>query len=283
MHHRKRVNPPYVRTAATEYPDRHVQSKLAYIAAMLTCALFALMVLQQPTFAQSDVQTIPANSHSLSFGDGWECDLGYRIDDDACSPVIVPRNAYENNRSYGTGWDCGHGYRQTADLRCDEVIVPTGGYLDPSGKRWKCLRGFVRIGDACREIIVPEHAYLPSRPSRSEWLCDRGYVAAGDACIAIVVPDNAYLKPTQFGRPWASDRGYFEKDGRCDAVVIPANAYFDDASYGKGWRCDRGFSETAEGCDAIDLPENAHLDRSGNRWDCHRGFQKTNGQCVFNN
>lgn len=92
----------------------------------------------------------------LSYGEGWKCDLGYRIDGEVCAPVDVSQNAYENNRSYGTGWECLHGYRQANDQRCDEVIVPVGGYLDASGKRWKCLHGFIRTGDACREIVVPQ-------------------------------------------------------------------------------------------------------------------------------
>ena len=65
--------------------------------------------------------------------------------------------------------------------------------------------------------------------------------------------------------------------------MIPANAYFDDASYGTGWKCDRGYAASGETCEFIIVPENAHLDRSGNRWECNRNFQKSKGRCVLNN
>ena len=65
--------------------------------------------------------------------------------------------------------------------------------------------------------------------------------------------------------------------------MIPANAYFDDASYGTGWKCDRGYAASGETCEFIIVPENAHLDRSGNRWECNRNFQKSKGRSVLNN
>jgi hypothetical protein len=37
-----------------------------------------------------------------------------------------------------------------------------------------------------------------------------------------------------------------------------------------------------DGCTEIDLPDNAHLDRSGNRWECHKNFQRSQGRCVLN-
>jgi hypothetical protein len=30
------------------------------------------------------------------------------------------------------------------------------------------------------------------------------------------------------------------------------------------------------------LPANAHLDRSGNRWECDRNFQRSKNLCILN-
>ena len=90
---------------------------------------------------------LPANASARNFGEGWECDRGYRREDNACLAIIVPENAYATNRSYGTGWECMHGFQEVDGAICLEVVVPDGGYLDPSGQRWNCLRGYIKVDD----------------------------------------------------------------------------------------------------------------------------------------
>lgn len=118
---------------------------------------------------------MPANAQPRSFGGGWECLRSYRRDGDECTAVIVPENAYATNRTYGNGWECSHGFLQVGDATCLEVVVPDGGYLDPSGRSWSCLREFNEVGDLCLEIILPENAYLVNNSYGSAWRCDRGY------------------------------------------------------------------------------------------------------------
>lgn len=116
--------------------------------------LCAVMLMALPSFAQP----VPDNASAKSYGDGWECDIGYRQREDLCAAVVVPENAYATNRSYGRGWACLHGFLERDRTSCVAVVVPEGAFLDPSGERWHCLRGFARRDGACVEVIVPENA-----------------------------------------------------------------------------------------------------------------------------
>ena len=250
---------------------------------LLILAVCALLSVAPPLHAQTALQPIPENASPQSYGDGWECDIGYRLNAGNCSAVIVPKNAYETNRTYGRGWECFHGFRVEGDADCVAVAVPEGGFLEPSGERWHCLRGFIKLDDTCQEINLPANAYLADTSYGLPWVCERGFEAVDDACVAIAVPANAYLNTSSYGQPWTCERGFFEQDGSCAAVMVPENAYFDDATYGNGWKCERGYAASGQTCEAIDIPENAHLDRSGNRWECNRNFRKSKGLCLLNN
>ena len=238
--------------------------------------IFALLLLAMPAIGQA----MPENASPKSYGDGWECDIGYRLKNWDCLAIVIPANAYETNRTYGSGWECHHGFREVDETACVAVVVPDGGFLDPSGERWRCLRGFVKVNDACQEVLVPENAYLVDG---SNWECSRGFEKANDGCSAIEVPLNGYLNGSRYGQPWSCERGFFERNDLCEAVVIPEFAYFDDATYGEGWKCQRGYVALDGGCQVIEIPANAHLDRTGNRWACNRNFQKSQGECVLNN
>lgn len=254
------------------------QSIMAYVFGSV-CALFFVVA---PAVAQSTAPPMPENASAKRYGEGWECNSGFRLNEDACDAVIVPENAYETNRTYGPGWACLHGYRVLDNIACVEVIVPDGGFLGPSGERWHCSRGYLKVDDICQEIALPPNAYLSDASYQSGWECERGFEVSGETCAAIVVPQNAFLNPANYGQPWTCERGFFEENGQCAAVVIPMHAYFDDATYGRGWRCERGYAATNRACEAIDIPANAHLNRSGNRWECDRNFQNSKGQCVLN-
>lgn len=250
---------------------------------LLAGSVCALMLLALQGHAQTTPQSMPQNASAKSYGDGWECNIGYRLTGDVCAAIVVPQYAYATNRKYGVGWECRHGYQWDGSTACVAVFVPKGGYLGPSGERWLCLRGFAKVDEVCRKIVLPENAYLTETVSGSTWDCARGFEAKDDRCVAIVVPANAYLNASSYGRPWTCERGFFEQAGQCESVVIPANAFFDDATYGTGWKCERGYAASAETCQAIDIPANAHLDLSGNRWQCNKNFQRSRGQCVLNN
>lgn len=247
------------------------------------CLLTTILLLVGTNTAHSNPTDIPKNASTRSYGDGWECDRGYRIADETCVAISIPENAYATNRSYGSGWECLHGFLQIEGTSCVSVIIPDGGYLGPSGTRWFCHRGFQKIGNTCEKINLPPNAYLTNSAVGSAWKCERGFEAKGDTCIAISVPENAFLNNSGYGQPWSCNRGFFEENGSCTKVSVPENAYFVDATYGKGWRCERGFSETGNKCTAIELPPNAHLDRSGNQWECNKNFYRSKSQCVLRN
>ncbi len=250
---------------------------------LLAGAMLILLATALPVHAQTSVQAIPENASPQSYGDGWKCDIGYRLNAGSCVAVIVPMNAYETNRAYGLGWECFHGFRADGEADCVAVAVPKGGYLAPSGARWHCLRGFTKLDDTCQKVNLPANAYLADTSYGSPWVCDRGFEAVDDACSAIVVPANAYLNTSVYGQSWTCERGFFQQASSCVAVMVPENAYFDDATYGNGWRCERGYATSGQACAAIDVPENAHLDRSGNRWECNRNFRKSKGLCLLIN
>ncbi|WP_422063322.1 hypothetical protein [Shimia sp.] len=241
--------------------------------------MLALLLFSMPVLAQA----IPENASAKKYSDGWECDLGYRLNGEICVSVEVPENAYATNHRYGLGWDCLRGFRREDRKTCVAVRVPDGGFLDPSGERWQCLRGFIKVDDTCQEVVVPENAYLIDATYGSDWDCERGFEKEGDLCNAIAVPINGYLNGSRHGQPWTCERGFFQKGSLCEEVVVPDFAFFDDATYGVGWKCQRGYRVHNGGCEVIDVPENAHLDRTGNHWECNRNFQNSKGLCVLNN
>lgn len=250
---------------------------------LFLAVLGALMLFSLPSFSQSAETPIPENAHARSYGKGWECDQSYRAQGDVCVAIIVPDNAYPTNRSYGSGWECQHGYNEVNGAECAKVVVPDGGFLDPSGERWQCLRGYLKTYEGCQKITLPDNAYLSDDSSGSEWRCDRGFEVKGDVCVAIQVPEHGFLNTANYGPAWLCERGFRSQGGKCNEVNVPENAYFDDTAYGPGWACNRGYAVSGDRCVVIDLPENAHLDRSGNRWDCHRNYRESNGLCVSNN
>ena len=170
-------------------------------AELLALAFVTLIAIGSPSFAQSRDAPMPANAQPKSYGEGWECDREYRRDGDACLAIIVPENAYATNRTYGRGWECLHGFQEVDDAACFEVVVPEGGYLDPSGQRWSCLRGYMKVDDICIEVVVPDNAYLSADSYGAAWLCNRGYQVEGDTCVAIAVPENAFLNASSYGQP----------------------------------------------------------------------------------
>lgn len=259
---------------AVRYPLTRVIFALAVAAGMIASIAF-------PTFAQDGTSAVPENAHTKSYGGGWDCDLGYRVEGAECVVLDIPENAYATGRSHGTGWACHRGYEEVGGISCNPIPVPANAFLRSSGHDWQCDRGYRKARDTCVPVVLPEHAYLTEETSGSGWACDRGYTEDAGICLSIDVPENAYLTNSSYGAPWACERGFVEIDGRCDTLVIPANAFLDPGSYGPGWRCERGYEPRGGACVVIDLPDNAHLDRSGNRWRCDPSFRLSGGACVL--
>ena len=65
---------------------------------------------------------------------------------------------------------------------CVPVRVPENGYLDSSGRGWRCERGFVAANDTCTRLVVPPNAHIDF--SGNNWDCNEPYRKTGGACIA---------------------------------------------------------------------------------------------------
>lgn len=248
-----------------------------------TSAVFAGVAasLAFPVLAQDGTGAVPQNAEVRSYGGGWDCILGYRVEGVKCVPIDFPENAYATGRSYGSGWECKRGFVDVGRASCKAIPLPDNAFLRSSGYDWQCDRGYRRERETCVPIVLPDNAYLSDDTSGSGWTCERGFTASSGTCIPIAVPENGYLTNADYGDEWACERGFFEIDGRCDPIALPANAFLDTASYGPGWRCERGFEAVEGACAEIDIPPNAHLDRSGNRWRCDRGFHLSDGECAL--
>jgi len=259
-------------------PTGHPAAWLVTKTALMVCLIASFGV---PVLAQDGIGPVPTNAQPRSYGGGWVCDLGYRVEGAECLALDIPEHAYPTGRSYGTGWECERGYEVVNGASCDPIPVPANAFLRSSGYDWQCDRGYRQERDACVSIDLPEHAYLTEENSGAGWSCHRGFVADAGSCQPIAVPANGYLTNADYGAAWDCERGFVEVDGRCDAIVLPANAFLEQDSYGPGWRCERGYELQSGGCIAIDVPQNAHLNRSGNRWSCNRGYQLSDGACIL--
>lgn len=260
--------------AAMRHPLARLMARTAVIAGVIASFGF-------PVLAQDGTGPMPQNAQARSYGAGWVCDLGYRVDGAECLALDIPEHANPTGRSYGTGWECDRGYEEVSGTSCNPIPVPANAFLRSSGYDWQCERGFRQERDACVSIVLPDNAYLTDDTSGSGWTCERGFSASSSACEPIALPTNAYLTNADYGAAWACERGFVKIDDRCDAIVVPADAFLDQASYGPGWRCQRGYEPLSGACVAIDLPLNAYLDRSGNQWSCNRGFRLSDGTCIL--
>ncbi len=205
-------------------PPRHALArpitKLAFVAGVIASMAF-------PVFAQDGIGPMPQNAQARSYGGGWVCDLGFRVEGAECLALDIPEHAYATGRSFGTGWECGRGYKEVSGTSCNPIPVPANAFLRSYGYDWQCERGYRQERDACVPIVLPGHAYLKEDTSGTGWTCDRGYAAVAGTCLPITVPENGYLTNATYGAAWACERGFVEIDGRCDAIMLPANAFLE--------------------------------------------------------
>jgi len=253
-------------------PAMSIQSLRRTVSCRFLIALLALSSWSEIAAAQDEsAGAAPLNAHVKRYGDGWECDRGYRDFRRSCVAVEVPANAHLD--SWGHGWKCSRGYRKT-NQACAKIEVPPHAFLSSSGSRWECGRGYRRADQSCEAISLPANAYLDSSGNR--WNCDRGFRRSGDSCAALEIPEDGHLGPS--GNDWECKRGYLKRDRSCVAVEVPPNGYLD--SSGHAWDCERGFKKGLRSCLAFQVPMNAHLDYSGNRWTCDAGYRRRGETCT---
>lgn len=173
----------------------------------------ALLALTLPATAQDGSGPIPDNAEARSFGNGWDCTLGYRLVDGDCLKLELPDNAYATGRSYGPGWACRRGFKSEDGVTCEAIFVPENAFLKSSGHGWQCERGFAERDGRCDLIAVPANAYLDSDPYGPGWRCLRGYARKNDICVEIDVPENAHLDRS--GNDWRCDRDFQLSGNEC--------------------------------------------------------------------
>jgi hypothetical protein len=138
--------------SAKKEPMRHEQKStrhlMARLIAQLSAAAGIIACLTFPVFAQDGTGPFPENAVERSYGDGWVCELGYRVEGAECLALDIPELAYPTGRSYGTGWSCERGYEPLSGA-CVAIDLPFNAYLDRSGNRWSCNRSFNPSDGAC--------------------------------------------------------------------------------------------------------------------------------------
>ena len=163
-------------------------------------------------YAKGVSNGMPENASAKSYGDGWNCNIGYRENKGACTALKIPANAYPTNKTYGQGWECKRSYREINET-CDYIKVPKNGYLDYSGIRVKCNRGYLMVKKTFEVINVPANGYLEESSYGPGWTCERGYRADKGACIALKIPENAHIGYS--GKVWECDKPYTKKQNNC--------------------------------------------------------------------
>ena len=100
-------------------------------------------------------------------------------------------------------------------------------------------------------LLVPCLLYAGDLPNNthqkaygSGWACNRGYYKVGEKCKKVIMPDNASLNI--YGNGWTCNRGYYKLGKKCEKVVIPENAGLN--VYGNGWACNQGYKTVNNGC-----------------------------------
>ena len=190
--------------------SRMQQAPTIFIHSLILLSLLAAV--PGLLFAKSGSIDVPENATENRYGNGWECDPGFRVVDGTCVAIKMPANAYSTNRSYGRGWECDRGYR-VIDGTCIPIKVPANSYLNVSGDKWQCKRGFRVVGENCVAIKVPANGFLTNSGHGLGWACDRGFKQLNESCISVKMPENAHLDYS--GNNWECDRPYRKRQGGC--------------------------------------------------------------------
>ena len=129
-----------------------------------------------------------------------------------------PRTVAPTENSFGLS-SCPRGYEPEGfpTESCNEIIIPTNAELDRTGNSWRCITRYIRRGDQCEFVVVPENAQLTPNlftlPGSKGWACDRGFREVGDECERVFVPDNATLNP--FSNGYLCNTGFADVGNHC--------------------------------------------------------------------
>ena len=108
----------------------------------LICGCSAMLVsIIVCTSAMASTPVLPDNAHEARYGEGWECNLGFREVENRCEAIDVPEHAFPTGSKYGAEWDCKRGFEKS-DNNCLKIEVPVNGYLNSYGNKWQCEHGY---------------------------------------------------------------------------------------------------------------------------------------------
>jgi hypothetical protein len=157
------------------------------------------------------------------------------------------------------------------------IVVPANGYLVASGSSWRCNRGYLDVNDRCVAIRVPPNAYLDDDVSGKGWRCDRDYregtVRACPSGSRERACERVRIRSGLGMRPRIPPGRHLVPAGRRPGTGILSRS-------GNDWECERGFRKDAAACVAVQLPADAHLDYSGSDWRCNEGFHTHGALCA---
>lgn len=139
-----------------------------------------------------------------------------------------------------------------------EVLQPEKGLLGFSAS---CPRGYEVRGfpdSLCYRIDLPANAELTS--TANSWQCLQGYIKRGNSCELVVVPENAHLRDNTWflinEKGWACNSGYKDTGSECEKVHVPANASLN--AYGNDFDCNLGYSRVGMTCREMSYGELLH-------------------------
>jgi hypothetical protein len=110
-----------------------------------------LAVWAVPVLAQDGTGPMPENAEARSYGSGWDCSLGYRLNGEDCVAIDVPENAYATGQSYGSGWACRRDYKKWAVYTARRSRCPRMHSFGPPASTGNAIVDIGRIArPACR-------------------------------------------------------------------------------------------------------------------------------------
>ena len=130
---------------------RSIRSGVAWLALLIVATIFTRS-------AEAEIKpAIPDHASVIRFGNGWQCNDGFREHDGQCVKIDVPANAHLSGGGYGTGWQCDWAFTEEQG-NCISINVPAHAYLSFTGTRWHCDRGYRRVNNVCEAVEVPPSA-----------------------------------------------------------------------------------------------------------------------------
>jgi hypothetical protein len=78
--------------------------------------------------------------------------------------------------SIGNEWMCENGYKKVGNS-CEKIFVPKYGVA--VGDTWMCQNGYKKVGNSCEEISIPKHAVAIG----DTWQCEPAFKRSENECI----------------------------------------------------------------------------------------------------